>query len=101
MDILEVSINNTIDNPDQLRLLLSDFERKQNVQVELQVYDWADAWMEFIRISLYRYGPSISETGDTWMGSLTSRNCLRPFKNEEIASMGGADVFLGEMWKSC
>ena len=101
MDILEVSINNTIDNPGQLRRLLAEFERKNNVKVDLQVFDWAEAWMEFIRISLYRYGPSISETGDTWMGSLTSRNCLRPFHKEEIASMGGSDAFLGEMWKSC
>ena len=101
MDILEVSINNTIDNPDKLQRLLGEFEQQNNVKVDLQVFDWADAWMEFIRISLYRYGPAISETGDTWMGSLTSRNCLRPFKREEIAAIGGGDVFLGEMWKSC
>ncbi len=101
MDILEVSINTTIDHPDQLRQMLKEFEHQNNLEVDLQVFDWASAWMEFIRISLYRYGPAISETGDTWMGSLASRNCLRPFKKEEVASMGGGEIFLPEMWKSC
>jgi len=101
MEILEVSINDTIEYPEKFRQMLNEFERQNKLRVELQTYDWDSAWMEFIRISLYRYGPSISETGDTWMGSLASRNCLRPFKKEEIASIGGSKAFLGEMWKSC
>ncbi len=101
MDKLEVSLNNTIEYPEVFHRMIAEFERQSRLQVELQTYDWDSAWMEFIRISLYRYGPSISETGDTWMGSLASRNCLRTFKKDEIASIGGETAFLGEMWKSC
>jgi multiple sugar transport system substrate-binding protein len=98
---LEISINNTIDDPEVFRRMLDSFERQMGVGLELQVFDWSEAWAEFMKISLYRHGPVISETGDTWMGSLNDRQSLRPFKENELAAIGGAGTFLDEMWQSC
>jgi multiple sugar transport system substrate-binding protein len=100
MDI-EISVNNTISNTDILRRMLDSFERDQHAKVELQVFDWSEAWAEFMKISLYGHGPVISETGDTWMGSLMARQSLRPFRKNELENIGGASVFLNEMWQSC
>jgi hypothetical protein len=49
MDHLEVSINSTIDNPGQFRLVRPEFERRNNLEVELQTYGWASTWLKFIR----------------------------------------------------
>jgi multiple sugar transport system substrate-binding protein len=100
MNSLEISINNTLDDPRQIQMLAEEFERQHQVKIDLQIFNWMEAWNEFMKISLYRHGPVISETGDTWMGSLIGRNCLRPFKNHEVQKLGGPRAFLTEMWQS-
>jgi multiple sugar transport system substrate-binding protein len=99
MQVLEVSINNSVYDPEEICRLIREYERQPAMDV--RVFDWSQAWTEFMKISIYQHGPVVSETGDTWMGSLTSRNCLRPFNLTELATFGGSDDFLGEMWQSC
>ncbi len=101
MNNLEITINNTIDDPGEINLLVEEFEREHQAKVELQTLDWNNAWTEFMKISLYRHGPVVSETGDTWTGSLIGRNCLRKFTKHEINILGGPNAFLPEMWQSC
>ena len=101
MDPLEISINDTVDNSEELCFLIKEFEHQQGSNIDVRILEWSVAWTEFMKISIYRHGPVISETGDTWMGSLVSRNCLRSFTQVEIDSIGGAGAFLGEMWHSC
>jgi len=98
---LEISINDTIDNPEEIRPLIEEFERQQKTVVDIQIFDWDIAWTEIMKISLFRHGPVVSETGDTWMGSLAGQNSLRAFKKDEVDAIGGTEVFLGEMWQSC
>jgi multiple sugar transport system substrate-binding protein len=101
MSALEISINNTVDNPEEISLLIKEFGFQRKVKIDVRLFDWHQAWTEFMKISIYQHGPVISETGDTWMGSLTARNCLRTFKKDEIAAIGGSNAFLNEMWQSC
>jgi ABC-type glycerol-3-phosphate transport system substrate-binding protein len=101
MDKLEISINNTIDDIDVVRKLIATFESRAHAKTELLVYDWGDAWKELMQISLYHHGPVISEVGETWMGSLASRNCLRPFTSRDLANIGTEKDFLNSIWQNC
>ena len=96
----EMSIN-FIDEIDKMVLFLHAFEQQSNVKIDLQAFDWPNAWTELMKISLYGHGPIISETGNTWMSSLAGQNSLRPFTINEIAAIGGADKFLPAAWQSC
>ena len=96
----EISIN-FIEEMDKMTLFLNAFERQRNVKIDLLTFDWSEAWAELMKISLYGHGPIISETGSTWMSSLAGQNCLRPFKPNEVATIGGADKFLQASWQSC
>ncbi len=97
---LEISIN-YIENPDAFHAILADFERQHNVKIDLQIFNWAEAWSELMKISLYERGPIVSEAGTTWMGSLAAKNSLRPIKEREVAACGGAAAFLPEAWQTC
>ena len=101
MYTLEMSINDTVNNPEDLCLLIKEFVREQPGKIDIDLLEWSKAWTEFMKISIYRHGPVISETGDTWMGSLISRNCLRPFTEAEVASIGGEGAFQHDMWQRC
>jgi len=96
----EISIN-FIDEINKMVLFLNEFEQQNNVKIDLQTFDWPVAWTELMKISLYGHGPIVSETGSTWMSSLAGQNCLRPFKLNEVAAIGGADKFLPAAWQSC
>src|SRR5688572_24083322 len=99
---IEISINNSYVGIDKsVQPLLDEFERRQHTHVSLQIYDWGIAWAEFLKISLYRDGPVISQMGNSWMGSLIAQNSLRTFNHQEIAELGGQDRFLPGSWESC
>ena len=97
---LEISIN-FIEDMNKMVLFLSKFEHQHNVKIDLQTFDWPNAWAELMKISLYGHGPIISETGSTWMSSLAGQNSLRHFHLSEVNAIGGADKFLPESWQSC
>jgi multiple sugar transport system substrate-binding protein len=101
---IEISVNSIYaDDPQgvQFQPLLAEFKRQHRAHVSLQVYDWGFAWAEFMKISLYGHGPVISQTGDSWMGSLIARNSLRAFKDRELAQLGRQKNFLPDSWQSC
>ncbi len=102
MSEIEFSINNSSENPaEAIQPLLATFREQNRANVSVVVYDWANAWTEFMNISLYGHGPVISQTGNSWMGSLIARNSLRVFKDREVAELGGRQNFLPESWQSC
>jgi multiple sugar transport system substrate-binding protein len=97
MTEIKISIN-SIDQYDPHKLhfqaLLDEFNTKNKKHVALQVYTWGVAWNEFIKISLYGTGPIISQTGDSWMGSLIGRNSLQSswqscldFNNKDVVAV--------------
>jgi ABC-type glycerol-3-phosphate transport system substrate-binding protein len=102
MSEIEISINNAYVGIDKsVQPLLDEFEQRYHAHASLIVYDWGVAWTEFLKISLYQHGPVISQTGNSWMGSLIAQNNLRAFKDQEIAGLGGQDRFLPGSWESC
>ncbi len=89
MSEFEISVNNAyLDMAKVIQPLLTKFEEQNRAHVGLHVYDWSIAWTEFMKISLYHHGPVISQTGNSWMGSMIAQNSLRAFKPEEIAQRG-------------
>jgi multiple sugar transport system substrate-binding protein len=101
---IEISINSSFTNVDPAEVIqpkLTEFDKQHHMHTLLQVYDWAVAWTEFLKISLYQHGPVISQTGNTWMGSLIAQNSLRAFSDKEIAELGGKESFVADAWESC
>lgn len=97
-----ISVNNSsMDIGKVMQSLLAEFGRQSHAQVSLVMYDWSAAWSEFLKISLYQHGPVISQTGNSWMGSLTAQNSLRAFKSGEMAALRGQDRFLPGSWETC
>lgn len=97
-----ISVNNAyLDMAKVIRPLLTEFEEQHRVHVTLHVYDWSDAWAEFMKISETHQGPVISQTGNSWMGSMIAQDSLRAFKPEEILQLNGRQSFLAGSWESC
>lgn len=86
---------------DLLRNLLNEFEQKTGARVNLQTLDWDAGRSEFIKISLYRHGPDVSEIGSTWVSDLIAMNSLRPFQGPDLLSIGTAADFIPQSWQSC
>lgn len=85
---------------DVLRSALAEFEAQYNIHVRTRTFPWETAWAELVRIGLYRSGPDVSEVGSTWTESLVSMGALRPFTEQEAASVGGPSAFVSACWQS-
>jgi len=85
---------------DLLKKLLGDFEKQQNIKVNLTVLNWNDAWTELVKVALYQDGPDISEIGNTWVSDFARMNALNPFTESEIKILGGSEKFLPSLWES-
>jgi multiple sugar transport system substrate-binding protein len=83
-----------------LRALLQQFERQQQVTVNVWQMEWNTAWQELISYALHGRGPDISHIGSTWSSSLVGMNVLRPFSPVEVNSLGGEATFLPACWYS-
>lgn len=102
MSEFTISVNNAyLDMAKVIRPLLAEFEEQHRVHVTLHIYDWSVAWSEFLKIGASHQGPVISQTGNSWMGSMIAQNSLRAFKPEEILQLNGRHSFLAGSWESC
>ena len=101
MQELTLSIMATsLDPAEEIRPVLAEFEAEQHIHVNLQVISWETAWVELVKMALYRHGPDVSEVGSTWTVNLTSMDALRPFTKAESDSFGGAAAFVPTLWNS-
>jgi multiple sugar transport system substrate-binding protein len=102
MTNLEISLNYSSDNCEEvLADLTAEFEKQTDTHASIHWMNWGEAWTEFMKISLYRHGPVVSEVGNTWTPSLSASNSLRSFKEKEFIFFGGKGAFLDEVSKSC
>lgn len=85
----------------QFQSLLDEFRQQSRASVTVQIYNWGAAWAEFTKTIQYGIGPVVSQSGDSWMGSLISHNSLRIFKEKELAQLNGRENFLESSWQSC
>lgn len=100
MPELEISIC-TGDPATQLKTVIERYWQETRLGVRLTYIDWGEAWAAFRKMTLARRGPAISETGTTWMSSLSGRNDLRHFSINEARMIGGASAFPKSIWESC
>ena len=85
----------------ELKEIVSQYQHITHNSVSLRFIDWGDAWAEFRKMTLARNGSTVSETGTTWMSSLSGRNDLRRFTPEEVRTIGGAGISPKSIWESC
>jgi multiple sugar transport system substrate-binding protein len=85
---------------DTQALDLDDFKAKFHVLVQHRLFPWETALSELMNIALQSQGPDVSQIGTTWLGSLTGMVALRMFRDAEIESFGGKQVFLPSAWES-
>lgn len=80
--------------------ILDDFQAQTGVRVRLRSMSWDTAWVELFSFGSNDKGPNVSHVGNTWVTSLAKMNVLRPFKADEIASLGGAWDFVTANWET-
>ncbi|MFZ6030304.1 MAG: extracellular solute-binding protein [Chloroflexota bacterium] len=85
---------------DRNSLRLEQFEAQTHHQVEVRIFPWESAWDELLSISLHNSGADVSHIGNTWLGSLASMQSLQPFREKDIAKLGGAKIFLPNTWET-
>ncbi len=103
MNEIEISImasNSGNRSENELRAVLGNFEERQHTKVVVTLYDWGEAWGEIMKTVLYKQGPSVSQAGTTWLGSLEATQAIRPFTPAEINRLGGANAYHPAAWKS-
>lgn len=84
----------------QLREALVIFEKRESVQVNLEVIPWENGWQKLIEFALYHHGPDVSEVGSTWIMDLVRMGELRPFEANEVAGIEGEEKFFDVVWRS-
>lgn len=71
-----------------------------NITVRATRVDWPDALTRLTTAAASGSGPDVSQLGTTWVGSISSLEGLRPFREEELAWLGGREVYLPASWTS-
>lgn len=80
--------------------LLKAFENQYNIRVNLTPISWLKGWTEIAKFGIFGIGPDVSCIGMTWIGSLASMHALRPFTQQQIRALGGADAFFESSWRT-
>jgi len=81
--------------------LLKEFESKSQTQIRTTEMTIDDAWPQLLNYTIHGGGPDLARIGTIWTSSLVSLDSLRPFKESEIAALGGEKAFFEPIWKSC
>jgi multiple sugar transport system substrate-binding protein len=57
-------------------------------------------WSKIAKIAIYGQGADIGEVGSTFIASLRGMNSLRPFRPDEVNSLGGGSAFVDAVWQA-
>lgn len=79
---------------------MDEFRIRHGINVRLRQLTWDTAWVQLFSFTTNDKGPHVSHIGNTWVSSLARMNVLRPFKPDEIASVGGAWDFIAPNWET-
>ena len=64
-----------------MRRVLDEFERRNNIRVNLKVLAWETARQEIKGYALQQRGPDVSVMATTWVKDLIAMNALQPLRN--------------------
>lgn len=100
MTEIEFSYIRDVDADDSIwAAIIEDFKAQTGINVRIRTMNWDSAWVELFSFGSNDKGSHVSHVGNTWITSLAKMNVLRPFKPEEIASVGGAWDFITSNWE--
>lgn len=103
MSPIELSVCLTrIQTTEDIDRLLAPYNAKRppDGRVNVHVILWDDYKSELTSMALYGRGSDVSQVGAPLMSDLLAMNALRPFKEIEVATMGGANAFNPITWQS-
>jgi ABC-type glycerol-3-phosphate transport system substrate-binding protein len=80
--------------------LLEAFEKQYHIHVNLTGVTWAQGWAEIAKFAIHGRGPDVSSIGTTWIASLAAMESLRPFTDQQVRAVGGADAFFESSWRA-
>jgi multiple sugar transport system substrate-binding protein len=98
---LSIMAKNPPETMGELQKLLSLFEAKTRIHVNVTIFPWSTAWTAISRYATYGSGPDVSEVGTSWMGDLIEKNVLANFNSSDIARLGGEMNFYPQVWQTC
>lgn len=101
MRTIALSLMGTPSEVQQIQPWLDEFERLENVHVELTALEWVGGWEKPVKMALSDSTPDVSEIGSTWTASLASMNVLRPYSAMDLRMLGDRQAFLDATWVSC
>ncbi len=102
MDEITFSLmSNTEQTGPTLRKVLDEFERRNNIRVNLKVLGWETARQEIKSYALQQRGPDVSVMATTWVRDLISMNALQPLKNRSTGLLvGRPEEFIPATWET-
>jgi multiple sugar transport system substrate-binding protein len=83
-----------------LEELLQEFKAKSGIAVELREIETKSIRQELHKFIINQQGPDVSQLGSTWLRGMVDMNVLRPFKTQEIKSIGSPADFIPASWES-
>ena len=76
-------------------------ERYPDVDVDVTLIPWQDAWDSIMNAAKEKKGPDILQVGSTWNGTLAHLGVLKDITQEVIDANLTGDIFVPAAWSSC
>jgi multiple sugar transport system substrate-binding protein len=99
----ELNFLSIADSPEDLQplhVLVEPFEREASISIKLQRVEWERAWQTLLMDAIEGRGPHVSQIGSTWSATMAMLDALRPFSEDELATIGQAEQFLPAAWET-
>jgi multiple sugar transport system substrate-binding protein len=77
-----------------------EFLQGLNLKCHITTMFWEGEWAELVKVATYSAGPHVSQVAAPAVVNLAAMNALTEFTPGEIASLGGATVFLPAAWQT-
>jgi multiple sugar transport system substrate-binding protein len=66
---------------------------------QVEEMTWDGGWERLSKVAAYQFGPDVSQIGTTWLDSLVATGAVRPFTDEQVETLGGAELFFPASWQ--
>jgi hypothetical protein len=77
-----------------------EFLQGLNLKCHITTMFWENEWAELVKVATYSAGPNVSQVAAPAVINLAAMNALAEFTPNEVASLGGAAVFLPAAWQT-
>src|SRR5512134_658568 len=100
MELNFLTIADTPEDLQPLRMLLGTLEREMQLRISLRRVSWEPAWQALLMDAVEGKGPHVSQIGSTWVATMAMLDALRVFNADDVSAVGGAPCFLPAAWNS-